>query len=61
MSGNTPLPTATFVEDSATLTLGVRMEYLQRWEASLDYTIQTGRSNRSRNRDFVAASVKYSF
>ena len=61
VSGNTPLPTATFVEDSITLTLGTRLEYLQRWEASLDYTIQTGRSNRSRNRDFVAASVKYSF
>ena len=43
------------------LTLGVRADYLSRWQADLGYTRYAGDGNELSDRDFISASVKYSF
>ena len=40
---------------------GVRADYLSRWQADLGYTRYAGDGNELSDRDFVSASVKYSF
>ena len=61
VSGNSPTPIGPFVEGLTALTLGLRADYLSRWEAGIGYTRYAGRNNELGDRDFVSASVKYSF
>ncbi len=61
VSGNSPSPSGSFVEGRTALTLGLRAVYLSRWEANLGYTQFAGRRNKLRDRDFITATVKYSF
>ena len=61
VNGNSPSPSGPFVEGRTALTLGVRADYLSRWQAGLGYTRYAGRGNEVSDRDFVSASVKYSF
>ena len=61
VSGNSPSPSGPFVEGRTALTLGLRANYLSRWEADIGYTRYAGDGNELSDRDFVSASVKYSF
>ena len=61
VSGNSPAPSGPFVEGRTALTLGVRADYLSRWEADIGYTRYAGKGNELSDRDFISASVKYSF
>ena len=61
LSGNSPSPIGPFVDDRTALTLGVRADYLSRWQANLGYTRYAGRRNELSDRDFISASIKYSF
>ena len=61
VSGNSPSPSGPFAEGRTSLTLGVRADYLSRWEANVGYTIYGGLRNELYDRDFVSASIKYSF
>ncbi len=61
VSGNSPSPSGSFVEGRTALTLGLRADYLSRWEANLGYTRFAGRKNALNDRDFVTATVQYSF
>ena len=61
VSGDSPSPSGSFVQGRTALTVGVRASYLTSWEANLGYTSFSGRRNELRDRDFVAATVKYSF
>ena len=61
VSGNSPAPSGSFVEGRTALTLGLRIDYLSRWEADLNFTAYGGSANELHDRDFVSATVKYSF
>ena len=61
VGGNSPAPSGPFVEGRTALTLGVRADYLSRWQADLAYTRYGGEGNDLSDRDFVSLSVKYSF
>ncbi len=61
VSGNSPAPSGPFVEGRTALTLGVRADYLSRWQADIGYTRYAGKGNELSDRDFISASVKYSF
>ena len=61
VSGNSPSPSGPFVDGRTALTLGVRADYLSRWEADIGYTRYAGDGNELSDRDFISASVKYSF
>ena len=61
VSGNSPAPSGSFIEGRTALTLGLRAEYLSRWQADIGYTRYAGEANHLKDRDFVSASVKYSF
>ncbi len=61
VSGNSPSPSGPFVEDRTALTFGLRADYLSNWQADLSYTRHAGDGNELSDRDFVSASVKYSF
>ena len=61
VSGNSPTPSGPFVEGRTALTLGLRADYLSRWQANLGYTRFAGDGNELADRDFISASVKYSF
>jgi hypothetical protein len=62
VNGNTPgmLP---FIEDRKAINLGVDVDYLNTWGLGLSYAafFGAGRSNLSRDRDFVSLSLSYSF
>ena len=60
-SGNSPAPSGPFIEGRTALTIGVRADYLSRWQADLGYTRYAGDGNPLSDRDFVYASVNYSF
>ena len=60
-NGNSPAPAGPFVEGRTALTLGLRADYLSRWEADIGYTQYGGRGTELADRDFISASVKYSF
>ena len=47
VSGNSPSPSGPFVDGRTALTLGVRADYLSRWQADLGYTRYAGRWQRS--------------
>ena len=61
VSGNSPAPSGPFVEGRTALTLGLRADYLSRWQAELGYTRYAGDGNELSDRDFISAAVKYSF
>ena len=61
VGGNSPLPIGSFVEGRTALTLGLRAGYLSRWEANLNVTMYDGKANELHDRDFISATVKYSF
>jgi hypothetical protein len=61
VGGNSPAPAGPFVEGRTALTLGLRADYLSRWEADIGYTRYAGKGTELADRDFISASVKYSF
>ena len=61
VSGNSPAPSGPFVEGRTALTFGLSADYLSRWQADLSYTQFGGSGNKLRDRDFITATVKYSF
>lgn len=63
VSGTTPGPGGSFIDGRKTITVGVGFNYLQRWVLDFAYTNFTGGGtfNALRDRDFYAASVRYSF
>ena len=61
VGGNSPAPSGPFVEGRTAITLGLRADYLSRWQADLSYTRMGGEGNDLADRDFVSLSVKYSF
>jgi hypothetical protein len=61
VSGNSPAPSGPFVDGRTALTIGLRADYLSRWQADIGYTRYAGDGNELSDRDFVSASVKYSF
>ena len=61
VGGNSPAPSGPFVEGRTAITLGLRADYLSRWQADLSYTRYGGEGNDLADRDFVSLSVKYSF
>ena len=61
VSGNSPAPSGPFVEGRTALTIGLRADYLSRWQADIGYTRYAGDGNELSDRDFVSLSVKYSF
>ena len=61
VSGNSPAPSGPFVEGRTALTLGMQADYLNRWQADLGYSLYRGEGNELADRDFISASIKYSF
>jgi len=61
VSGNSPSPSGPFVEGRTALTIGLRADYLSRWQADIGYTRYAGDGNELSDRDFISASLKYSF
>jgi hypothetical protein len=61
VGGNSPSPSGSFVEGRTAVTLGLRAGYLSRWEADLNFTMYGGKENELHDRDFISATVKYSF
>ncbi len=63
VSGTTPGPGGSFIDGRKTLTLGLGFNYLQQWIFDFSYTNYSGggRYNQLYDRDFFAASVRYSF
>ncbi len=63
VSGTTPGPGGNFVEDRYGATLGVGASYQAKLELDLSYTVfgGAGRYNELGDRDFLAATIKYSF
>ena len=63
VKGNTPSPIVNFIEGRKSVTLELQATYQNSWAASLSYTnyFGAGRYNLIHDRDFVAATLKYSF
>ena len=61
MDGNGPTPIGQFAEGRTALTVGVGADYLKRWQANVGLTMYGGRSDTRYDRDFLSASVKFSF
>jgi hypothetical protein len=63
VNGTTPGPGGAFIDGRKTLTLGLAFNYLQTWGFDFSYTSFFGgsRYNLLKDRDFVGASVRYSF
>ena len=63
VAGTTPQPIGNFVEHRKSVTLGAQATYQLSWTADINYTkfFGAGRRNLIRDRDFVTATVKYSF
>ncbi len=63
VSGTTPGPGGSFVDGRKQWTLGVGFNYLNKWIFDLAYTDYSGggQYNVLYDRDFFAASVRYSF
>ena len=63
VSGTTPGPGGSFIDGRKTVTLGLGFNYLQKWVFDLAYTNYSGggKYNLLYDRDFYAASVRYSF
>ena len=63
VSGTTPGPGGSFIDGRKQVTLGLAFNYLQKWVFDLAYTNYSGggKYNLLYDRDFYAASVRYSF
>ncbi|MDH3285127.1 MAG: DUF1302 domain-containing protein, partial [Acidobacteriota bacterium] len=63
VSGTSPGPGGPFIDGRQALTLGVSGTYQNTWEADISWTGFSGadRRNLLADRDFVSASIKYSF
>ena len=61
VNGNSPSPSGPFVDGRTALTVGLRADYLSRWQADIGYTRYAGDGNELSDRDFISASLKYSF
>ena len=61
VNGYSPSPSGAFEEGRTAVTLGVGMNYLERWRANLSFTNYNGDTNYLSDRDFVSFSLSYSF
>ncbi len=63
IGGNTPLPLGNFIRNRKTLTLGVEFAYQNQWALELRYVnyFGGGVANLLGDRDYVTATIKYSF
>lgn len=61
VSGNSPAPGGPFLEGRFVTTVGLGINYLERWQGNLSYTAHSGKSNHLKDRDFLSASIKFSF
>ena len=63
VNGNTPLPLGNFVHDRKTLTVGGDFVFQNQWSLELRYVNYFGgrSANLLSDRDFVTATIKYSF
>lgn len=63
VTGNTPLPLGNFVRGRKSLTLAAELSYLNSWGFELRYVnyFGAGAANLLGDRDFVSATLKYSF
>jgi hypothetical protein len=63
VSGNTPMPIINFQEGRKSMTLGLKFDYQSKWGSDLLFTQfwGGGRYNLMQDRDFLSATVKYSF
>lgn len=63
VSGITPLPVGNFLEGRKTLTVGVEFNYQNQWASTLRYTNYSKVDNRNSlsDRDYLSATLKYSF
>ena len=61
VKGNSPAPSGPFIEGRTALTLGVGADYLSNWQGDVSYTRYSGKGTDLSDRDFISASIKYSF
>jgi hypothetical protein len=63
VKGTTPQPVGNFVDDRKSVTLGLDLTYQNAWGFNLSYTnfFGAGRLNLIHDRDFISATMKYSF
>ena len=65
VGGTTPLPLSNFVQDRASVSIGLNATYQNSWSAGIQYTnffaIGDDEFNMIRDRDIVTLNVKYSF
>ncbi len=63
VDGTTPGPGGSFIDGRKQLTVGVAFDYLNEWNIDIAYTdyFGGGRYNELRDRDFISASISYSF
>ena len=63
VGGNTPLPLGNFLHGRRTVTLGADFTYQNAWTVELRYVnfSGAGRYNLLADRDYVSATLKYSF
>ena len=63
VSGNTPRPLGNFISGRMSLTAGLQFTYLNDWQVDLRYTNYFGADvyNLVADRDFISATIKYSF
>lgn len=63
VNGITPNPILNFQEGRKSLTVGLKLDYLSQWGSEIQYTQFWGAGNRNliSDRDFISATVKYSF
>ena len=63
VDGTTPGPGGSFIDGRKQLTLGVTFNYLNEWIFDFSYTtyMGAGEFNMLKDRDFLSASVRYSF
>ena len=63
VTGNTPLPVGNFIEGRKSITVGAEFVYQYTWSLDLQYVNYFGAKNYNllNDRDYVAATIKYSF
>ena len=63
VQGISPQPAGPFREGRKAVSIGVTATYLEQWELDLAYTdfFGAGRYNLLNDRDFLSATIKYSF
>ncbi len=65
VGGTTPLPLGNFIEDRASVSVGLEATYLEQWSAGIQYTnffaIGDDEHNMIRDRDLITFNIKYSF